>query len=361
MKKKLHFFRLASLLAMFAVCGQANALSWINDIINGGRLYYSELTVKKAIGEGTVYAEWGRTAYTDEGAVVSDVEANHAESMTIQSPDNVTARASLLSSSANHNYLVVPVQENGWEFENWYTDEDCTQKYTPADNQTFTYGGTTYTGYKVTINTNSDQASNRKKLTIYARFALNVTIGSRLYSTLYYSGYNFKVPNGITATTYMLDANDKLTVSKTYNAGDVIPKGEAVVLNGAAGTYKFVPVTGTYQNDGNNILQGSDDATTTTGGDKYYALQWSNEKGKVGFFWVNANGAAFTSPAHKAYLALSGSSVKGFAFDDDDATAIETVEASDDANGEIYNLAGQRINQMQRGINIVNGKKILKK
>jgi hypothetical protein len=27
---------------------------------------------------------------------------------------------------------------------------------------------------------------------------------------------------------------------------------------------------------------------------------------------------------------------------------------------EIYNLAGQRLNKMQRGINIVNGKKILR-
>ena len=71
-------------------------------------------------------------------------------------------------------------------------------------------------------------------------------------------------------------------------------------------------------------------------------------------------GAAFTNGAHKAYLALPSNGVKGFAFGlEDDATGIQAIENAAE-NGAIYNLAGQRINKMQKGINIVNGKKVLK-
>ena len=45
-------------------------------------------------------------------------------------------------------------------------------------------------------------------------------------------------------------------------------------------------------------------------------------------------------------------------------TKINDVEASkdtDDADAPIYNVAGQRLQKMQNGVNIVNGKKILKK
>ena len=68
--------------------------------------------------------------------------------------------------------------------------------------------------------------------------------------------------------------------------------------------------------------------------------------------------------AFRGYITVaSGSSVKALSFVfDDDPTAIEMVNGqSSMVNGQpIFNLAGQRINKMQKGINIVNGKKILK-
>ena len=42
-------------------------------------------------------------------------------------------------------------------------------------------------------------------------------------------------------------------------------------------------------------------------------------------------------------------------------TAIATVKDSSKQDNAMYNLAGQRINKLQRGINIVNGKKVVKK
>jgi hypothetical protein len=75
----------------------------------------------------------------------------------------------------------------------------------------------------------------------------------------------------------------------------------------------------------------------------------------VGFY--KAEG---TIPAGKAYF-QSTSGVKAFFFDGDDATGISLMEdgRSQMEDGAIYNIAGQRIQKMQKGINIINGKKVL--
>ena len=68
--------------------------------------------------------------------------------------------------------------------------------------------------------------------------------------------------------------------------------------------------------------------------------------------------------AFRGYITVaSGGNVKALDFTfDDDATGISLMEdgRSQMEDGAIYNVAGQRISKMQKGINIVNGKKILK-
>ena len=79
----------------------------------------------------------------------------------------------------------------------------------------------------------------------------------------------------------------------------------------------------------------------------------------VGFYQV-AEGGRPTVGANRCYLTTS-SGIKAFFFDEDDATAIKAIDnAQQTAEGAIYNLAGQRMNKMQKGINIINGKKVLK-
>ena len=76
--------------------------------------------------------------------------------------------------------------------------------------------------------------------------------------------------------------------------------------------------------------------------------------------------------ANKAYIPANlitvsgsgnGGGAKAFTFIfDDEATGIKTIETvSAEEAAQIFNLAGQRINKMQKGINIVNGKKIMVK
>ena len=81
--------------------------------------------------------------------------------------------------------------------------------------------------------------------------------------------------------------------------------------------------------------------------------------GVVGFYQV-AQGQQPTVKANHCYLTTS-SNVKAFFFNEDDATGIVSPLVETEEGATIYNLAGQRIQKMQKGINIVNGKKVLVK
>ena len=135
-----------------------------------------------------------------------------------------------------------------------------------------------------------------------------------------------------------------------------IPANTAVVLKGTPNTaYRFFVMPAGLPAVTDNDLLGSDG--TITGGPNIYAL--SDKNGVVGFYPVSSSA---TVPAHKAYLNTSAG-VKGYTFCfDDDATGIRSMEDGRSVmeDGSIYNVAGQRLQKMQKGINIVNGKKILK-
>ena len=109
-----------------------------------------------------------------------------------------------------------------------------------------------------------------------------------------------------------------------------------------------------------NILVGVTTATTIE--EKDYILNVVDVEGekKAGFFLA---GTHTSLGANRAYIpAAKVAGVKSFALDlEDNADGIEeTLSDSLLKSENIYNLAGQRLSKMQKGINIVNGKKILK-
>ena len=369
--KKQNVFRLLSLMFLALTMNQPTyALDWLRDFLNGfdnedeyGSMFYSSVNARTGLGEGKVYVEWatGKDDY-DEAYIKPRVQTE----ISVLSPEDDSARGKRRGNwfsgytndtSVDHNYVFFGVPEEGWEVDNIYSDANFNTVFTHEDqSQDGVYAA------KIIVHTTATDRASQPVANIYARFALNVTLNSYGLSTLYYSNYNFKVPNGVEAITYKFVSDNKQLVESTrYRAGGVIPAGEAVVLEGAANTtYKFIPGKGNYTPDGANDLEGTDDETQLSGDGKFYAL--SAKSGVVGFYWMNSTGAAFKNGAHKAYLHLSSSagSVKGFAFDDDDATGIQAIENKVE-DGAIYNIAGQRVGKMQKGINIVNGKKIMVK
>ena len=76
---------------------------------------------------------------------------------------------------------------------------------------------------------------------------------------------------------------------------------------------------------------------------------------------VGAAGA--TISPYRAYIQIAQQGeVKALSFFvDDTETAIEGIDEENKVDGPVFNLAGQRVNKAQRGIYIVNGKKVLVK
>ena len=104
------------------------------------------------------------------------------------------------------------------------------------------------------------------------------------------------------------------------------------------------------------------DGTVTGAAGNIYALAEKNDV--VGFYRVGDN---VTVPAGKGYLVIGSGSGSGnvkafYGFDEDDATSIneELRVKNEESEAVIYNVAGQRMNKVQKGINIINGKKTIK-
>lgn len=199
---------------------------------------------------------------------------------------------------------------------------------------------------------------NSIKVTFNKDVSLAVSSAER--ATLYYSDRSFIIPEGVVARTYKIEGN-VLSRSREYKKGDVLPKGTAVVLEAKEGKYIFEETSKTGETDPHNALCGSDSTTITSGGEVYYVF--GKGSNGVGFYWKEANGKAFTTEAHKAYLVYTPSkttNAKSFlGFD----VALEIqgpmVREKITFDGPIYNLAGQRVDKDYKGIIIVNGKKYL--
>lgn len=201
-----------------------------------------------------------------------------------------------------------------------------------------------------------------------AKSDVTLSIDNDGYATLYYSDRALTVPANAKAYTYKIEQNasgDVLNLSKTYEAGSVIPAGTAVLVNAAEGDYTFTVATTDGVADADNVLKGTDEAATTEGGTMYYMFS-SGSKG-LGFYWGAANGAAFQNGAHKAYIAYtpsSSSSAKSFlAIGKGATTGIGSVIAADNGSDDavLYNLSGQRVGKGYKGIVVRNGSKFVNK
>ena len=132
-----------------------------------------------------------------------------------------------------------------------------------------------------------------------------------------------------------------------------VAAGTGVLLKGTASATVNIPVAASGTDiSSTNKLTGITTATDVTAG-KYFGLSGNK------FVKVNAG----TVPTGKALLPVSavGSGVKEFTFIfDDKETGIRTIEkVSAEEAAQIFDLSGRRLSKMQKGVNIVNGKKIL--
>ena len=143
----------------------------------------------------------------------------------------------------------------------------------------------------------------------------------------------------------------------TFHQITKVPADTGVLLQKAGGvTDEEVPalIGEADAVTGNVFVPGTGAAVSYSGNDQKYILYHGE------FLRANSNKVA----TNRAYIQLpTGSQVKDLTINlEADVTGIETIgDVQSTMNDAIYNLAGQRLKKMQKGINIVNGKKMIQR
>ena len=201
---------------------------------------------------------------------------------------------------------------------------------------------------------------NNVTLTRYEKAEATMVIGDAKYGT-FVAPFDVTIPSGVKA--YTVDGVEGNTLTLTEKVTK-IPANTPVVLESetaknetfygktVAGDPKAGLLTGTYEEiraaEGTYILQ--------------------NQGGKVGFYQVdyselsdeeNEAGKPKVKP-NRAYLtAPAGGEVKAFYLGGGEDAIKSVFEGV--AAGEVYDLSGRKVSKLQRGVNIVNGKKVIVK
>lgn len=201
---------------------------------------------------------------------------------------------------------------------------------------------------------------------------LTISVSDAGYAT-YFTDKAWVVADNMKAGIVTGVENKNLTIDWKYAAGSVVPANTAVLIQADAKEYVCEVSNSEEEAPANNLLKGSTTAATTEGENcLFYKLSYDNDGKNLGFYWAAENGAAFQNEANKAYLALTttvAKNVRGFGLEGDGTTGIGQVE-----NGEtlvnVYTIDGiivrkqvkesQALNDLKKGIYIVNGKKVIK-
>lgn len=210
-------------------------------------------------------------------------------------------------------------------------------------------------------NTYANQQSSKADQTdwyIEEVTSLPVNITSAGYATLN-APVALTIPANVQA--YYISSLSSTEATLTEITG-TIPANTPVILKAdVADTYNFT-ITTSSAFDGTNKLSGTI-AAKAFDADQIYTLQRNVANTQTGLFPK----AAGTLAGFKAYLLASElpapALTKGLLFMFEGADGINTVQGSGfkAQDSEIYNLAGQKMSKLQRGVNIINGKKVFVK
>lgn len=179
--------------------------------------------------------------------------------------------------------------------------------------------------------------------------SVDITDGG--WATLYTEqALDFSAVDGLTAYTATCDGS-KVTLTQVND----VPANTGVVLKGAKGTYA-IPVAAS-STTAKGDLNGNAAAETTYNAIEGYNLYVLTKNGEKAQFTRVTSG---TIAAGKAYLTVSETAAPSLDVTFGETTDIRTVAARQTQEG-IFNLSGQRVAKAQKGLYIVNGKKVVVK
>ena len=295
----------------------------------------------------------------------------------------------------------VPGRYDNFVFEPGVTYEFSMQMFGTGDGAAFTVtpmsdwitvGNVTSPPYEFQVQGISSVCDNG--VTEWSEPANFITTGEPLkfaaegYATYYNSQNDVVLPAGMkahivtvaTATSADDATLEYETIADGNTGSNVVHAGNAMMLQvapaEAARTISIGLATGTTGSYTGNKLHGSDVRVNiaelpgySADDNYYYMLSYDSSGANIGWYWGAADGGAFPSAAHKAWLALPKSVFQGSGApflglpgweETTGIIGIDNGQLTID-NGEWYTLQGLKIGKKPttKGVYIHNGKKVL--
>ena len=198
-------------------------------------------------------------------------------------------------------------------------------------------------------------------LTIDAVTSVSITLNS-LGKGTYCSKFPLDFTNVSGIYAYIISgfkpSAGNLIVTRVYE----VPAGTGLYIVGTPGNTYTIPIAPTdfYYS---NMMKGITVATVIPANEDGYTNYVLASNGNGGAIFKRANNTQ--SPANRAYVQIPSSTAGareflGIELDDDSTTGLDGVITSDteEAEGDYYNLSGQKVQTPRKGIYIKNGKKI---
>ncbi|MBO4659736.1 MAG: hypothetical protein J5637_08945 [Prevotella sp.] len=180
-------------------------------------------------------------------------------------------------------------------------------------------------------------------------FAVKLTVGEPGYATLSWPVALDFAGTGLKASAATGVADGFVQRAEVTS----VPAETPVIIEAAAGPYYLKTTADAPAAPATNILKGTATAAYTATSSTF-AL--ASKTDGVGFYRCKAG---VEIPKYKAYIEDSSSAAEAFIFEE--TTGISNVDA-EAAGNETYTISGVRVNQpTQKGMYIVNGKKVVVK
>lgn len=200
-----------------------------------------------------------------------------------------------------------------------------------------------------------EEAPQQNKFTTRALTVDDVTANIATYS----SPFPVVLPKEVDAYI-AVSAGETIVLKKITGA---LPKNTGVILS-AEEAKDYIPTACTTEEvasiDANNKLVASTGNAIDASTQAYVLAKTTENKAVFKILSSNTDDRALAQ--YKAYLNLTGSLAAKLAISfNDNVTAISNATLAQEKTSSIYDLSGRKSNKLQKGIYIVNGKKIIVK
>ena len=240
---------------------------------------------------------------------------------------------------------------------------DIIKAYNDASNPTLEQAQALYNNYRIVDTYAQATATNGSILSF--PYTLKAQYGTIILPINYYKPNNVKLYscdgelNGVlTLTEYTGTAPKNKPYIIEYTDEATMPTAEDSKVYQLIGYSNGAATTNQQEGWLTGVLQ---EATCLVPNGSY-VLARNKTTGKQGFFRTNGT---VTCPQYKCYLTLPATSptaAKELYFDNEGTTTgIEAIFGGENEEVVIYDLSGKRLNRLQKGVNIVNGHKVIVK